>query len=410
VSEGAPDSVATGKRVAAQTKTDVVVIGGGITGCATAYRLAQAGLDVILLERGELNREASGTNAGNIHVQLLSHLERRPASRRAMEALHASVVLHREAGEIWRNLEAELREDLGLRLRGGLMVGETTEELRSLEQKARLERELGLETHVITGDEARAMCPALSARISGAGYCEAEGFVNPLQVAPAFARAATEAGATIRVDTAVVGLNAERPGRFSVETSGGRIHARWVVNAAGATAAPIARMVGLELPVSGSLLQVHVTEPWPPTIDHMIQHIGQRLTLKQTQYGTFIIGGGWPGGDSSTRTPILETILGNLSLAARVMPELGRIRVLRSWCGLIPTTNGRVTIIDEYRRAPGFYVAVSGETGLTLGPLVGRTVTELVQGKKPSVPVEAFGLEGVPAPPKLGVPMKSTLQ
>jgi glycine/D-amino acid oxidase-like deaminating enzyme len=151
-------------------------------------------------------------------------------------------------------------------------------------------------------------------------------------------------------------------------------------------------MVGLDIPVAGTLLQVHVTEPWLPTVDHVIQHIGQRLTLKQTQDGAFIVGGGWPGGDSASREPILETIIGNLTLAARVMPELGRVRALRSWCGMIPTISGRIAIVDEYERAPGFFVAVTGETGFTLGPLIGRVVSELVMGGSPTMPITAFAL------------------
>jgi glycine/D-amino acid oxidase-like deaminating enzyme len=351
---------------------------------------------VTLVERGELNREASGTNAGNIHVQLLSHLDRRPASSDAMQALRASVVLHREAGEIWRTLDEDLHADLGLRLLGGLMVGESEEDLRALEEKARLEHELGLDTHVISGDEARELCDVLSEDITCAGYCEPEGFVNPLQVAPAFARSAAEAGASIRVGTEVQAIAVEPSGRFLLETTGGRLRARCVVNAAGASGGSVARMVGLEIPVSGSLLQVHVTEPWPSKLQQMIQHIGRRLTLKQTQFGTFIIGGGWPGGDSAGREPILETIAGNLTLAARVMPTLGKVRVLRSWCGMIPTTAGRVAILDEYRRAPGFFVAITGETGLTLGPLVGRIMTELVTGHRPAMPIEPFRLEASP--------------
>lgn len=372
-----------------------MIVGGGVIGCATAYGLAQAGFEVTLVERGELNREASGTNAGNIHVQLLSHIDRRPRSTAAMQALRSSVVMHREAGRMWRDLESELQADLGLRLLGGLMVGEGEQDLRALEEKAELERELGVETRVVTGDEARQLCPALSEDVSGAGYCEAEGFLNPLLVAPAFARSATEAGATVRVGTEVLAIDVNPSGTFDVETTKGRIHARYVVNAAGASAASVARMVGLDIPVAGKLLQVHVTEPWPATVDQMIQHIGRRLTLKQTQQGAFIVGGGWPGGHSAAREPILETILGNLSLAARVMPILGRVRAIRSWCGMIPTTAGRVAVIDEYPRVPGYFVAVCGETGLTLGPLVGRIVTELVRGEQPSVPVTSFGLEAL---------------
>ena len=120
-----------------------------------------------------------------------------------------------------------------------------------------------LETRVISGDEARRMCPALSENVTGASYCEAEGFMNPLQVAPAFARSAAEAGATIQVSREVLGITTEPSGRFAVETNRGRMSARYVVVAAGASGGSVARMVGLEIPVAGTLLQVHVLSRGP---------------------------------------------------------------------------------------------------------------------------------------------------
>jgi glycine/D-amino acid oxidase-like deaminating enzyme len=374
---------------------DTVVIGGGVSGCASAYELAKAGLDVALLERGELNREASGTNAGNVHIQLLSHLNTRPASGEQLAELRAATRLHIEAAAIWRKLEDELETDLGLRLGGGLMIAESDRDLQLLKQKTSLDQELGLETVLLTGDEARRLCPSLSEEVVGAEWCPTEGFVNPLRVAPAFAARAQEQGAEIHVDTAVRAIDVLDRHRFRIQTAGDPFLARTVVIAAGVGAAAIGEMLGLPLPVSGNTLQVHVTEPREPELVQMIQHIGQRLTLKQTQYGTYIIGGGWPGGSEDTRparSPQLDTILGNVGLAARLMPGLRDVRLLRSWCGVIPVPAGRPLIIGRYERVPGVFVAITGETGLTLGPVVGRLIAELVQGRTASIAIDAFGV------------------
>ena len=232
--------------------------------------------------------------------------------------------------------------------------------------------------------------------MAGAEWCQAEGFVNPLRVAPAFAARAESLGAEIRVDSEVRGIEVLDRRRLAVQTDGGQLVGRAVVIAAGVGAATLGTSLGISLPVTGNTLQVHVTEPREPGLVQMIQHIGARLTVKQTQYGTYIIGGGWPGGTEDAvpaRAPRLDTILGNVGLAARLMPSLDDVRLLRSWCGVIPVPSGRPLILGPYEDVPGVFVAITGETGLTLGPVVGRLVAELVQKQSPSLSIEMFGIE-----------------
>src|SRR5712692_8853429 len=112
------------------TETDVLVIGGGVLGCATAYYLARGGADVLVVERGELNREASGANAGTLHIQIPAfhfrqqYLEQ-PSSAEGAAYFAATNRLYVEAARLWAGLEAELQADLGVRIVGGLMVAET---------------------------------------------------------------------------------------------------------------------------------------------------------------------------------------------------------------------------------------------------------------------------------------------
>lgn len=369
---------------------DVLVIGGGLLGCVTAYHLARAGVETMLVDRGELNREASGTNAGSLHFQILRQPDYSPAR---MEGLRASVALHVEAARVWRTIEADLGSDLGVRLNGGLMVAETAEELETLRAKVRVERTMGLETQVLSPREILDVAPHLSPNLAGAEYCRDEGFANPLLVTPCFARRGAEAGARLRPRVEVRRIEPRRGGGFRVDTSAGRVAATRIVNAAGAWAGQVAAMVGAELPITGRVLHVNVTEPWPARLGQLVQHVGRRLTLKQTQYGTFVIGGGWPAhldrdGRKVTRW---ESLVGNTWLAMRVLPLLRDVHILRTWAGVIPSTPDRMPIISELPGVRGFYVLYSG-AGFTLGPVIGRLVAELLSTGRPSAPLAPFAL------------------
>jgi len=148
-------------------KTDVLIVGGGIAGVALAHYLTQAGVDVILAERGALNREASGTNAGSMHLQIAIHqLMHGMDDPAEAERLQRETRLAAAAMELWRELDAEL--DLDWHTTGGLMVAETPAQVQLLHDKKRLEEEAGLETHVLEGDELRRFAPYLSERVIGA--------------------------------------------------------------------------------------------------------------------------------------------------------------------------------------------------------------------------------------------------
>src|SRR5712691_9388651 len=213
-------------------ETDVVVVGGGLAGTATAYYLAGEGLDVVLLERAELNREASGTNAGSFHFQIAIHQLTARETESSRARLLSDVRLHLEAALLWQTLEEELGGLLGVHATGGLMVAETPEELRILQDKRLIEEEAGLETHVVEGEQLHRFAPYLADDLLGATFCPAEGHANPFLAAPLFALRAAERGAVVRTHAEVIAVE---PG-FSVETTAGTIHANRIVNAAGAWA------------------------------------------------------------------------------------------------------------------------------------------------------------------------------
>ncbi|HTL41020.1 MAG TPA: FAD-dependent oxidoreductase [Pseudolysinimonas sp.] len=377
---------------------DVLVIGGGIAGAAVAYYLAKEGVDVELLERGELNREASGTNAGSFHFQLAIHQLSGAGTDADRDRLLQEARSSVEAYDLWKQLDAELDGDLGLHQTGGWMVAETPEQLAILHEKHELEELAGIHTEVFTGDALRERAPYFSERVLGATYCDLEGHANPLVTAILYARRAAEHGARIRTHTEVFGIDVDERAaghRFTVRTSSGTIRARRVVNCTGGWAGELAGMVGLRFPIRREGLHVNVTESRPPLLPSMVQHIGRRLTLKQTSHGGFIIGGGWPTAATGypRRYPTTWTsAAGNLRVALDVVPALESVRVVRTWSGVIAFTDDLSPIVGESTRVPGYFACVS-TTGFTFSPIFARQLAgQIIEGGTSPFP-ERFALD-----------------
>lgn len=363
-------------------RTDVLVIGAGIAGTSLAYYLAKGGVDVTMVDRGEINREASGTNAGSFHIQLAIHqLPAAGSPAGDTERLLEEARQNLAAYEIWNALDEELDVPLGVHLTGGWMVAETEEQLRVLHEKRELEQQAGIITEVVTGAELRRRAPFLAPDLAGASYCPQEGHANPLIAAPAYALRAHQHGATIRthVDVQEIEQRGDRPGgRFLVRTSAGEIVADRIVNCAGAWASDQARLVGLKLPVRREGLHVNVTERRGRLMDPMVQHIGRRLTLKQSSDDTFIIGGGWPtpAAPPPRRYPTAwESAAGNTAVAVRVIPALADVRVVRTWSGVIVFTDDLSPVMGESRLVPGYHTCIAS-TGFTLSPMMARRLAD----------------------------------
>jgi glycine/D-amino acid oxidase-like deaminating enzyme len=344
--------------------TDVLVVGGGLAGAALAYYLARHGVEVVLVERGELNREASGTNAGSFHFQIAIHQLTAAETENVRERLQIEVRQQVEAAEVWKGLERELDGPLGIHITGGLMVAETEAQLRLLHEKRVIEEEAGLEIEIFEGDELRAFAPYLAPDLTGASFCPQEGHADPALAAPLFALRAVEAGASIRTHAEVTAVEVDRDGggqRFAVTTAAGPIRAHRIVN---------------------------VTEPYEHVLEPMVQHIGRRLTLKQTANDTFIIGGGWPARHEQPPrrySTTWESMAGNVAVAMRVMPLLADVRIVRTWSGVMAFTDDLAPVVGESRRLPGYHTLVA-TTGFTMSPLMARLLAESMATGADTIP------------------------
>jgi glycine/D-amino acid oxidase-like deaminating enzyme len=386
--------------------TDALVVGGGVIGTAVAYYLAQAGVETVLVERGELNREASGTNAGSFHLQIAIHQLTGFEVASVADRLLPEIRLYVEAAKLWHGLESELAGSLEMHVTGGLMVAESAEQRQLLHDKQRIEEQAGLETHVLEGAELRSFAPYLAEDIVAATHCPLEGHANPLLAAPLYALRAASHGAAVRTHAAVTAIDANSAdGGFTVQTSRGAIRARRVVNAAGAWAGDLAALCGLSLPLRREGLHVNVTEPRARLLEPLVQHIGRRLTLKQSNTGTFIIGGGWPARpqpEPARYSTCWESAAGNAAVALAVVPSLADVRVVRTWSGVMAFTDDLSPIVGESRALPGYFTCVA-TTGFTLGPLMARMLAEqMARPRGPSPLPPDFAPDRTPAHQPVG--------
>jgi glycine/D-amino acid oxidase-like deaminating enzyme len=363
---------------------DCLVVGGGIMGCALAYWLAGEGRSVILIERGELNGEASGSNAGSLHVQMLSHFARLQEPNERLDA-ERPLRLHVAAVAEWRELQAALDEDLELSVEGGLMVAETEAEQRQLEAKVEREGRHGIASELLEGSAARACAPYLGSTVRVIARCALEGRLNPGLATPAIARAAAKRGADLRRATPLLALE-HRGATFVARTDQGEIRAGAVINAAGPWAGEVAAMLRVALPVTRRPLQLSVSEATAPFLPHLVQHVGRRLTMKQATSGNVLIGGGWPGSlDEAGQTLLArQSIEGNLAVACRVVPQAASLHLLRVWTALITRVPDSNPVLGETPGVPGFFQALAIPNGYTLGPLCARLIAEAVCGKSTS--------------------------
>ncbi|MDN7183484.1 FAD-dependent oxidoreductase [Caballeronia sp. SEWSISQ10-4 2] len=370
-------------------QTDVLVIGGGVMGACLSYFLSRAGRKVLVVDRDDLNLQASGANAGSLHVQLLSFDFGNKARAGGMPAA-STLVLGPASVRLWQMLEAASGEDLEIRLTGGLMVADSEAGMRFLERKIALERSFGIEAELLDTRALLALSPNLAPTLLGAEFCPMEGKINPLRATYAVMRLATAQGARFQRATNVTAIARERDG-FIVDTGRGRIRARTVVNAAGAWAKEIGAMLGVHVPVAGAPLQMIATEPAPKLVNHLIAHADRHLSLKQTETGGLLIGGGWTAAFDPARRinhAMRESIEGNVWVASHVLPALKGLHMVRAWAGMNIDIDG-APILGPVEHVPGFYNAVTSN-GYTLAPIVSQLVADLILERPAEFDVTPF--------------------
>ena len=289
---------------------EIVVVGAGILGLTTALRLAEAGRDVLVIDRAEPFCEGSGVNAGTLALQ-----------NKPNELL----LFYRESLDEWRRLRDELDDDVGHVRRGGLRVAGTEADMDALRASAAEQAALGIETQWLEGNEMRARAPWLGPGIRAATYCAEDGFASPLLAGRALVRALRTNGGRFVANARLVGSE-ERADGFELETSKGHVRCGVVVLATGAWTERATALFGLDIPVRIHVNMLSVTERMAQFMDNMIvTHIAGRFTLKQFPNGSCVLGGGFKGRgniDTGAKELDFEQLIANLRFQCEVVPHL----------------------------------------------------------------------------------------
>ncbi len=357
-------------------KTDIVIIGGGIIGCSTAYFLAKKGLKVLLLEKNTaIGLEASGRCACGVRQQ---------GRTAALPLAMASV-------RLWLTLADELACDLEYDRIGNLRVALNPERHEFLEKELEWEHAQGLtEVRILTPAECRKLIPGLNDQTISGKICPTDGIANPMRVTPAFARAATRLGAEIRTNTLVTGFLRQGQAVCGVTTDSREIKAKIVINTAGPWAMKLNDMVGCYTPIQPGLSQLIITERQPKRITPFTSFAKIGYIL-QTKSGNIIIGiEGKPNDKFSKAVDYADIALKSRQIVD-ILPWMGDISFIRTFAGITEYTPDDEPYIGEILGIPGFFTAsgFNGQ-GFCVGPIVGKVMAELIDGEEPSVSLDPF--------------------
>ncbi|MCC1493161.1 FAD-binding oxidoreductase [Cognatishimia sp. F0-27] len=362
---------------------DLLVIGGGITGQAAALAAADRGAKVEIVDFGR--NAGSAANAGSLHVQMQSRFLR--LNPHLADNLESSLPLYLSAVTAWEALDVRLG-GVELTREGGLMLAETPAQMAFLEQKAERETAKGLDVEILGQNALRRIAPYLGAEIIGGELCRNEGKLNPLLANNRMSDALTAAGVVIhrdRIDEIVDGPVPEAHGARAYRAKRLLVAAAW-------GAGSMLRTVGLTIPTEPEPLHMNITEAGAYEIHHLVQHAERSITLKQFRSGQVVIGGGWPatrGAGDSVPGVRLRSLAGNVALAGRIAPGITGLRVLRTWAGYNTPVDGKATI-GPVHPTSGVFLALPGDAGYTLGPIVGQTAAALALGWEPPLDPEPY--------------------
>ncbi|HEU5319942.1 MAG TPA: FAD-binding oxidoreductase, partial [Methylomirabilota bacterium] len=343
----------------------VVVIGGGVVGCAIAYHLAQRGLrDVVVLERDAVGAGTTSKAAGGIRAQFSTETE-----------IHFSL----ESIRVLERFEEEFGVDPGYRKIGYLFLVSDPADLRAFQTRVALQRRLGVDVRVISPAEAQKLVPALRVDdLVAAVWGPDDGLAGPAEVTNGFARRARALGARILEGVEVAGVELEGARVRGVRTAAGRIATPLVVNAAGPAAAHIGRLAGVELAVHPRRRHIFFTEPFPaipgpvPLTTDCASGFYFRKELEQVLMSP---GDAEDVGDHPDVTVDWSRVEEAVQKALHRLPVLEQARIAGGWAGLRPLTPDDHAIIGWAPGCPGFFLAVGfGGHGFQHSPAAGRHV------------------------------------
>jgi len=384
-------------------KSDVLIVGGGFMGSASAFFLCQRGHSVTLLERDQIGQYASGVNFGNVRRQG-RHL--------------AQLDLANRSWALWKRLPQLIDEDLEFLPSGHMRVCYDEALIDDLHAYAAAPEARELDLEVIAGKALHERFPFLGPEVKGGSYAPHDGHANPRLAAPAFARAAVRAGA--RVEEGVEVLDVQKvAGEFQVTTADGRLFtAANLLITAGAWGSKLSEQFGEAVPLETHGPQMAVTEPVPyslPTVIGVYTKVPEEVIyFRQIERGNIVIGGGYRSRPNMlTRRAHVEprSTLNQIQQMRRLLPAAVNLNIIRVWSGIESYTPDSLPVIGASGKVDGlFYAFGFCGHGFQLGPGVGDVMAELISTGQTSTHIAPFDIRRFSPAPILSSAESPSLQ
>jgi sarcosine oxidase, subunit beta len=365
---------------------DVVIIGGGVQGLATAYYLAKNhGItDVAVLEKSYIGSGGSGRNTAIVRSNY-----RTPEGASFYQA----------SLDLYDDLSAELDFNIMLTKRGVLSLAHSERALATATERASVNQKLGIDSRVIGLDEVRRRVPALNTSrdvtwpILGALLHPGGAILRHDAVVWGYARGADRRGVEIHPFTEVTGLDTSGDKVTKIRTPRGDIEAGTVLSATAGWSSEICKMVGLRLPMKTYVLQAFVTEPIRPLLVETVVSTQMRLYVHQTTRGELVAGAEaepYPTYQGRSTLTFIESISRYL---VELFPAIRDVSILRTWSGLCDVTPDYSPIIDRTPLSNFIISAGWGTYGFKAAPIVGTTLSKLIATDQVDPLIKPFGLQ-----------------
>jgi sarcosine oxidase subunit beta len=371
---------------ALKPRYDVVVIGGGSHGLATAYYLAKnhGVTDVAVLEKSYIGSGASGRNTTIIR-----------SNYRTPEG----AAFYQKSVKLYEGLSADLDFNLLFSQQGHLTLAHSERAMTTMTERAEVNQLLGIDSRVVGREEIARLCPQLDLSetvtwpIMGALYHRPGGIIRHDAVVWGYARGADRQGVEIHPYTEVTGIDVAGGRVTGVRTSEGNVACNTVVSATAGWSTLVADLASVRLPITTHILQAFVTEPLKPFLDVIVVSAQMHVYVSQTDRGEILVGAEiepYTTYRSTSTFPFLEY---SARHTLELFPQLEHVKVLRQWtglCDLSPDYSPILGITD----VDGFVISCGwGTYGFKAAPIVGTTLAELVAtGVTPRL-IEPFALE-----------------
>ena len=367
-------------------KYDVIVIGGGGHGLATAYYLAsQHGIrNVAVLEKNWIGGGNTGRNTTIVRSNYLWD-----------ESTH----LYEKSLKLWEGLSQELNYNVMFSQRGVMNLGHTLQDMRDIERRSNANYLNGIDSEVLSPEQIRQIVPIMNTSpnarypVLGASFQRRGGVARHDAVAWGFARAADREGVDILQNCEVTGILRERGVVSGVETSRGRIRATKVGVVTAGHSSVIGSMAGLRLPIESHPLQALVSEPLKPVLHTVVMSNAVHGYISQSDKGELVIGAGVDSYVGYGQRGSFSIIEGNIAAIVELFPVFSRVRMLRQWGGIVDVCPDACPIIGKTPIRGLYFNCGWGTGGFKATPGSGWVFAHTIARDEPHSLNAAFTLE-----------------